>query len=1623
MAIISKYLFDGTFQDSVGSVHGTANGGMDASATDGERTVVVFDGTDDYIDFGSDFRFNTEDFSFSMWIKPQSSQGEWARIMGTLYNDPIRGWALEQEAAQTNRYRFQSFDGNTWTESDPNNVIDITPDVWSHLVITRSGTAIKGYINGQHVYTAVTHATMVSTHNFQLGTNPAVSENNWGDYWGGSIDEFTVHDTALTDVEVENLYAESVTLEDALVAKWALNTDGSDSIGSADGTVSGVSFIDGHATFDGASHISLPHDDGHGFGGDTVSVSAWVKTTSTENDVIWLKAYGAGGGDSLFELAINHSGDANKARLFWRNSAAGGSGICISTSDINDGAWHHIVGVRSGSDLHLYVDGVLESSASGLSGNFTGNLFYLGKWDHDSYAAQKFYTGNMDDMRIWSRELSATEVTELYTAGVEAAPVTLTMSLTKSDSWGDGWNGTMFKVYDSNGAEVASHTLAAGHGPEVSQFSLQSGDYTWALTNQNYPNEISLTLVLDSTSASLATVSAGNITSGAFTIESPEPSITATLAGLSNMDITVSAAINQLATDAGAANWSASLSDFGEVSATIDGSKPITSLEADATLTAPGEGTHDVYVAVIDGAGVILAKSSLSVEVLGLSSGLVAHYELLSDTGDSVGAFAGTNQGITFDLDADHGRDVGIFAANAYASLPANLNIGNGGAYTVSTMINPDALGTTQQILTDHLTMVDYPSFVVGMTQDGRIYVTHRNANANGNQTHTSTASLSAATWTHLGLTFDGSTIKIYFDGVEDSSAAMTYIPWDSSREMRLGNDTAAGLAFSGKMFDVKVYTRALNSIEMPSLYQASLSAAIGLTLTSSDGDITITADPNQLAVNAGATQWAYSLAPLGAVGQAHNGTAVDIGTSATISPGAHDDYTVYVAAIDASGLVIADASDTINTTPVIDLKFTWYANHWSGFNSRTIEILDLADNVIHSVSPPNAGNGSESITVPQGTYKWQIVAYRNDYKDIENWNQAIFNVFEVDQNNVETLILKKGFDLDGNPGPFVQMDNPGSSGTVLQGPHLIELPVTLETGLKAEFKLDSDLNDNIGALTLTQFNGATLATSEGRDGVSLPNTNSGLYPSTPIELSDYYTISLMFKDLKDINSAQDNWLMFDGYSNAGTNGSFGGDTAGYIASIYTNQELGAWDTGWNSSGFQMTQANYSGDGWHHLAAVYNAGTVTYYVDGQQAGNPVAYSGRPNIQAIGSWANYDYAPADYIDQVLIYDRALSENQIVEIYNNDGATQAPAGDPAPQGGVTMTKYINRVHLESQLNDIQGGDDMLGGLNTVFVRRDGKSIIPDGLLDQSLINYGQVSTEKAALEALKDAEVAQHTAELAADDSTFGTDLTTYQADRDQAFLDVEAGYRWKASEANMADVLLRAIREGWANATVCFAQQEAAIMMISDAAQLANFPFGLEAGDVAFTDNGDGTITISGGINEADQTLAADATIPFMIKFEDFETQKAQYDAQRTSMMVSVDDFYSVTIPGAEANREATAASFLADIDSKVQGLSTSLDAMLTLDRSAQLSIETTYDQLNGSPVDFGSVINMETVEIYINGLRCDATLGGGFADAAPILDGDSSPTGITISAGLEIPTGHQIHVKARKAELSTYDVA
>ena len=243
-------------------------------------------------------------------------------------------------------------------------------------------------------------------------------------WYNGKMDEVKQWNRGLVADEVTDLYNAGhpgvFTLTENRTGYWRLETDAQDYEGSNNGTVSGTTFSEvsgkSFASFDGNDSITIPHDANHGFNGDNVSVSAWIKTTSTSQGEIWLKGYGSGG-DSVMMLRINNSSAANKAYLYWRNNNASVAKELTSTTSVNDGSWHHLLAVREGGSLKLYVDGTLESSATGLSGTFNGTLFYLGKWDHQSYSAQNFYTGDMDDFQIWDRSLSASEAATLHSNG------------------------------------------------------------------------------------------------------------------------------------------------------------------------------------------------------------------------------------------------------------------------------------------------------------------------------------------------------------------------------------------------------------------------------------------------------------------------------------------------------------------------------------------------------------------------------------------------------------------------------------------------------------------------------------------------------------------------------------------------------------------------------------------------------------------------------------------------------------------------------------------------------------------------------------------------------------------------------------------------------------------------------------------------------------------------------------------------------------------------------------------------------------------------------------------------------------------------------------------------------
>jgi len=89
----------------------------------------------------------------------------------------------------------------------------------------------------------------------------------------------------------------------------------------------------------------------------------------------------------------------------------------VSSNALNDDAPHHIVYQRKGTLYELYVDGVINGSATanyiGQSHNDSDLYVACRGWRYDPYTAYNF-KGSIDELRIYSGSLSSTRISALY---------------------------------------------------------------------------------------------------------------------------------------------------------------------------------------------------------------------------------------------------------------------------------------------------------------------------------------------------------------------------------------------------------------------------------------------------------------------------------------------------------------------------------------------------------------------------------------------------------------------------------------------------------------------------------------------------------------------------------------------------------------------------------------------------------------------------------------------------------------------------------------------------------------------------------------------------------------------------------------------------------------------------------------------------------------------------------------------------------------------------------------------------------------------------------------------------------------------------------------------------------
>jgi len=215
------------------------------------------------------------------------------------------------------------------------------------------------------------------------------------------------------------------TLAEGLVGYWTM--DQSDSSGSTlfdqspygnNGTIYGATFAtdkngnpNSAMSFDGENDYVDIGDSASGnldFGTGNFTISFWFKGILGDKGIVSKKST-SNGTDAGWTIYLDTPGWHLRTRL-----ANGSNQIAVSglKTNLNDNIWHYGTIVKSGDNLLVYTDGLIDNSTTGVSSYNVNNAinFYIGR------IGSTYWNGSIGDVRIYNRALFAIEIQQLYQA-------------------------------------------------------------------------------------------------------------------------------------------------------------------------------------------------------------------------------------------------------------------------------------------------------------------------------------------------------------------------------------------------------------------------------------------------------------------------------------------------------------------------------------------------------------------------------------------------------------------------------------------------------------------------------------------------------------------------------------------------------------------------------------------------------------------------------------------------------------------------------------------------------------------------------------------------------------------------------------------------------------------------------------------------------------------------------------------------------------------------------------------------------------------------------------------------------------------------------------------------------
>ncbi|MFE7773713.1 LamG-like jellyroll fold domain-containing protein [Streptomyces sp. NPDC057445] len=486
---------------------GVALGGVGAFL-DGDDGAITLDGSKGVVEVPSETISDATSLSVELWFRTDKPSGVLLGLQNTELGTTPTMWNASLLVDGEGKLRGHLWDGPSagWPVMGGAKVTD---NKWHHVVITGGSAGQSLYLDGAKIGSksgVVKPETLVHAY---LGAG--YSSEEWDGqaratrHFNGQLDEAAFYTKELDARTVADHFKarnrlvsgngnqyQGVVMADAPAGYWQLNETGGTTVlnkvaaagangtytkatlgkpgafGTGDGSAAEFSG-DGWAELTGGH---LPNTD--------LSAELWFRTTKPG---VLFSDQEKPLPDAVAYAPVLYVGSDNKLHGQYFTRGVGATNTSPNT--VTDNEWHHAVVTAQGSTHTLYLDGAQVAQTTTVPVTHeTNQLAYIGAgytkwWPASPGDGVQYFTGQIDEVAVYPRTLTADQVARHYGARTYASGSSLTATVTVTDPTGAKTSSTFDAV---RGQRRTASTNADGG---VTTYAYDTGGFLHTVTDPN----------------------------------------------------------------------------------------------------------------------------------------------------------------------------------------------------------------------------------------------------------------------------------------------------------------------------------------------------------------------------------------------------------------------------------------------------------------------------------------------------------------------------------------------------------------------------------------------------------------------------------------------------------------------------------------------------------------------------------------------------------------------------------------------------------------------------------------------------------------------------------------------------------------------------------------------------------------------------------------------------------------------------------------------------------------------------------------------------------------------------------------------------------------------------------